>query len=176
MNFDPDYLAKFIVTPILVSLKEDIQTPTEKLNKDDLIKLFDPKGYYDPRDMESSLSNDFMNYLNVITNHVCEDLKIPRPKINFITDPKFTQEHCSFGGYNPSNSEIDLVILNRTCSDTSRTLVHELYHCYQDKQGVLTPESGNTGSEHENQANSYAGKIMREFNRKHPEILSLTNV
>ena len=114
-------------------------------------------------------------YLNKLVKFVCEDLKIEKPDIKIINNEKYTQENNSFGGYNPQTKKIYLVVKNRNASDCGRSLCHELYHFYQDSQGVLTSESGKDGSEHENQANSYAGKIMREFNRKYPQMMTVLN-
>lgn len=115
----------------------------------------------------------YINYLNEILEYCCNELQVPRPKVNIILNEKYTQEHNSFGGYKPGKNEIDLVIKNRTCSDSGRTLVHEVRHLKQDLDGVLTNESGKDGSEHENECNAFAGKVMREYNRKYPEILTL---
>lgn len=128
---------------------------------------------------KSKLNSDFkkyISYINELVNYVCKDLQIKRPEIKIINNTKYTQENHSFGGYQPGANKIYLVIKNRSCSDSGRTIVHELFHAYQDQQGILTNESGKDGSDHENEANSYAGKIMREFNKKYPEILTLVNV
>lgn len=117
----------------------------------------------------------YISYINELVNYVCEDLQIERPEIKIINGTDYTQQNHSFGGYQPGENKIFLVIKGRNCSDVCRTLSHELKHAQQDQQGVLTPESGKDGSEHENECNSYAGKVMREFNRKYPEILTLIN-
>jgi len=127
---------------------------------------------------EPKFTSDFKKYIshiNELVNYVCEDLQIERPEIKIINSTNYTQENHSFGGYQPGQNKIFLVIKDRNCSDVCRTLTHELKHAQQDQQGVLTPESGKDGSEHENECNSYAGKVMREFNRKYPEILTLVN-
>jgi len=126
----------------------------------------------------SKFTSDFkkyISYINELVNYVCEDLQIERPEIKIINGTDYTQKNHSFGGYQPGENKIFLVIKGRNCSDVCRTLSHELKHAQQDQQGVLTPESGKDGSEHENECNSYAGKVMREFNRKYPEILTLIN-
>jgi len=116
----------------------------------------------------------YINYLNQILEYCCKDLNIDRPKITIITGEKYTQQNHSFGGYQPGENKIYLVIKNRSCSDSARTLCHEIFHAYQDNKGVLTPESGKDGSVHENECNEYSGKMMRHFNREFPEILTLT--
>lgn len=153
----------------------------DQLSTSDRMKLYnDFKNYVNSKNIQEnkSLSNGdfkkYINYLDKIVKHCCDELQIPRPKINIINNDKYPLEHQSFGGYKPGKNEIDLVIKNRSCSDSMRTLAHELKHADQDHRGVLTPDSGKDGSEHENEANSFSGKIMREFNRKYPEILVLT--
>lgn len=79
----------------------------------------------------------------------------------------------SFGSYRPGHHTIKLQAENRHPVDVMRTLAHEMVHFSQDLQGVLVPGSGDDGSEHENQANSEAGRIMRLFGKAHPEIFSL---
>lgn len=112
-------------------------------------------------------------YLDKLVTHCCEELNIPRPKI--IIDPhNYTKYNTSFGGYVPGENKIYLVVKGRNCSDVMRSCSHEIYHAYQDFNNMLTPESGKDGSEHENQANSFSGKTMREFNRKYPEILNIS--
>lgn len=127
---------------------------------------------------ESKFTSDFkkyISYINKLVDYVCEDLQIERPEIKIINTINYTQENHSFGGYQPGQNKIYLVIKGRNLSDCLRTLSHELKHAEQDQQGILTPESGKDGSEHENECNSYSGKVMREFNRRHPEILTLVN-
>lgn len=124
---------------------------------------------------QNSNYNKYIKYLNELLDDCCNELKIKHPELEIINDEKYTQENFSFGGYQPGANKIYLVIKNRVCSDSCRTLTHEIYHAYQDSQGVLTTESGKDGSEHENEANSFSGKTMRTYNKKYPEILTLRN-
>jgi hypothetical protein len=52
-------------------------------------------------------------------------------------------------------------------------LAHELVHWKQDCEGRLTPGAGKTGTDQENEANSEAGIIMRDFNQQNPEYLGV---
>lgn len=92
------------------------------------------------------------------------------PKIIISYDEKEAGENKSFGGYSPSDKSIRFVLTNRHLVDGLRTLGHELKHYEQDLKGLLTNKSGETGSEHENEANSFAGIVMREYGKLHPEI------
>lgn len=117
----------------------------------------------------------FISYIGEILEYCVADLKIPRPQVEIINNDSFTQENKSFGSYHPGKNKISLVVKNRNLSDVCRTLTHELKHAEQDYNGRLKEGAGKDGDEFENEANSYAGIIMREFNRKYPEILTLKN-
>ena len=91
------------------------------------------------------------------------------PKINLINQPVDT----SFGGYNPDTQSINLVTAGRHPVDVLRTLAHELTHYRQDTEGKLTPGAGETGTPQENEANSEAGVVMRDFAQANPEYFGL---
>lgn len=92
------------------------------------------------------------------------------PKIKLLTDTEYSVNHHSFGGYNPEVKDIRLAISGRHPVDVLRTLAHELTHYKQDLDGKLHDGSGETGSPEENEANSVAGIIMRNFGKLNPEI------
>jgi cytidyltransferase-like protein len=123
---------------------------------------------------ENTIKNQAL-YINKLVNYCCDVLHLKeRPKIVLINNNDYSQKHKSFGGYIPGEKKIFVVLKGRNLSDICRSLSHEMKHFEQDLKGVLTPESGQDGSEHENEANSFSGKIMREFNKKYPEILSIS--
>jgi hypothetical protein len=66
----------------------------------------------------------------------------------------------------PSEKKIIAVVNNRNMADILRTVAHEMVHHMQNLDGRLNPKSGEDGSPDENEANSLAGVIMREFGRK----------
>jgi hypothetical protein len=78
----------------------------------------------------------------------------------------------TFGKFYPGKKLIRVSISNRHPLDSLRTLAHELVHWKQMVNEVLGEDSGETGSEHENEANIVAGVIMRDFNRYHPECMA----
>ena len=92
------------------------------------------------------------------------------PKIIWLIKPS---DFKSFGSFNPNDGTITLVIVNRQILDSLRTLGHELVHFRQWTKDELHSESGETGSEQENEANSLAAVIMRKFGRSHPELFKL---
>jgi len=112
----------------------------------------------------------YVNLLGELVKYCCKELKIPIPKIKIINNSSYTNNNKSYGGYFPSDNQIYTVILDRTLADSMRTLSHEIYHSYQHYNKQIKPESGKDGDNIENAANSYSGKIMRIFGKKHPEI------
>ena len=92
------------------------------------------------------------------------------PKVNLSFNETDAQKNSSFGNYSPETHEIFVVAANRNLGDILRTLAHELVHYKQDNEGKLKPNSGETGSVEENEANSLAGVLMREFGKNNPII------
>jgi Zn-dependent peptidase ImmA (M78 family) len=92
------------------------------------------------------------------------------PKLIISYDEKEAQDMKSFGKYTPETNELRVVAVNRNLADVLRTLAHELIHHKQREDGILKPDSTNTGSDVENEANALAGVFMREFGQKYPII------
>jgi hypothetical protein len=61
--------------------------------------------------------------------------------------------------------------------DVFRTLAHELVHYKQDLDKELEGDNpGATGSPQENEANSRAAVIMRNWGKKHPEFFDKESI
>jgi Zn-dependent peptidase ImmA (M78 family) len=75
----------------------------------------------------------------------------------------------TFGRYDNVDNIIYLVAQGRHPKDTLRTLAHELVHYQQGQQNRLKPDSGETGSTEENEANALAGVLMRRYSEANPE-------
>jgi hypothetical protein len=114
------------------------------------------------QDNIQSLLNNFMSY-------ACQELQIQNPPTLEIRY-EFGEEQPSFGAYVPSDHHILINPSNRNIVDIYRTLAHELVHSKQNEMGLLKPSSGETGSDHENDANSIAGIIMRDYGKQNPDI------
>ena len=90
------------------------------------------------------------------------------PKIKLVNDQKFATSHHSFGSYRPESVELNVYVKNRNTADILRTLAHELVHHRQNELGM--DMDGTSGSEVENQANSIAGVLMRNYGRANERI------
>jgi hypothetical protein len=121
--------------------------------------------------MESLDSNQVKKIIRKFTAFAKNELGISeQPKIKLYSTLQYSNQHQSFGGY--GNKVIHLAITNRHINDILRSLAHELVHFKQDINNELTNISGETGSEHENNANAQAGIIMRKWGKLNPELFS----
>lgn len=77
-------------------------------------------------------------------------------------------DHPSFGRFVNDTNTIEFAIEDRHPIDILRTLAHELVHCKQREDNRLKHDSGETGSDEENEANARAGIIMRNFDDAYP--------
>jgi len=116
-------------------------------------------------DKKSEIVRHFMEFADDRLN-----MNGDMPKVKLSFDETDAQTRKSFGNYNPEAKEILVVAANRNLGDILRTLAHELIHYKQDKEGRIKPNSGETGSTEENEANSLAGVLMREFGKNNPII------
>jgi hypothetical protein len=94
---------------------------------------------------------------------------LPKIKLSHVLD---SQGQPSFGGFIPDDKSIRLAVDGRHPVDICRTLAHELVHFKQNENNQLNPDSGETGSDEENEANSVAGIIMRKFSKQFPEYIN----
>lgn len=110
----------------------------------------------------------FQNILEDFIEFCAEQLDLDElPLIHIIKDGSMEN---TFGCY--GNGQIKLNVLNRHPLDVLRTCAHEMVHYKQDCEDQLHELSGEDGSEHENEANSLAGVLMREFGRNNPELFN----
>ena len=93
-----------------------------------------------------------------------------KPNVILSYDDNQARTMKSFGGYTPNEDKIMVVVANRNLADVLRTLAHELVHFKQHKDCRLKPNSGEDGSEEENEANALAGVLLREFGKNNPII------
>jgi Zn-dependent peptidase ImmA (M78 family) len=110
-------------------------------------------------DLKQQIIEEFIQYCKSV-------LKIDAlPPIQFTNDRAWATERHSFGEYDPTKNTLFVYIGNRNLADILRTLGHELVHHKQNELGVLKNGSGQTGSEIENEANSIAGVLMRNYGK-----------
>lgn len=122
--------------------------------------------------MDDRQEKSLINYMKRFLLLCQSELEIPvLPRINWIVE-KGGVGNRTFGQYVPDRKSIDISIRGRHPLDIMRTLAHELVHYKQAVDGRLKPQSGKTGSQEENEANSRAGVIMRKFAKAYPDAFS----
>jgi hypothetical protein len=120
------------------------------------------------KQFKSTKSDAMMPLINEFVEYCTNFLEIDdTPQITIVKDGSIG---TAFGCY--CEGEIKLNIINRHPMDVLRTLAHEIVHYKQDLDGELHETSGETGSDHENEANSMAGVLMRNFGRDNPDLFS----
>jgi hypothetical protein len=133
--------------------------------------LFEDPKYYTKLAKIKLEENVNKDLVSEFMKHVMDELKLKKlPKITLSNDPQEAIDLRSWGGYQPSNKSIHIIVAKRHPADIFRTLAHELVHYKQDTEGRLKPDSGKTGSEDENEANSRAAVIMRNFAQAKPNL------
>jgi hypothetical protein len=110
--------------------------------------------------LNESVHDHLDHFVGFASNHLGLDNP---PSIELVDDKEHAQENASFGGYSPSDHSIKVNIAGRHTADVFRTLAHELVHHKQNLDNRIQHDSGATGSDIENEANSQAGVIMRNY-------------
>ena len=106
-----------------------------------------------------------------------KELKLKKlPKIIIKKHIESHDGQATFGRFANEEEVIYLGIADRHPVDILRTLAHELVHSKQHEQGRMEPDSGDTGSPIENEANAVAGVLMRYFNKKYPNAVKSSAV
>lgn len=119
--------------------------------------------------VESVSTSTMYSVLKDFLPFVMDALNLDKlPKINIRHKIEYSGQP-SFGCF--KGDSIDLSIDDRHPIDVCRTLAHELVHFKQGLNNKLNDESGETGSQEENEANSIAGIVMRNFNKKFPHYI-----
>jgi len=116
----------------------------------------------------NNIIKDFLKYLFVELSFI-KGVKLESyPKLVLTTDKSKTETLAHF---NISKQEIVVYVKDRLLADIFRSIAHECVHYIQLINNELDNTSGETGSVIENEANSLAGIILRNYTKLHPEIL-----
>ena len=116
---------------------------------------------------EGKLSENNKSHAVVIkfVNHCKDKLELPNIPTITLVDRIGGK---TFGQYNTVKKDIAVQLADRHIVDVLRTLAHELVHHKQ--RHLHSNLDGSDGSEHENQANALAGKLMRQFGKRYPKL------
>ena len=115
------------------------------------------------------ISNEKFELLKKFIVNCKKELGVKKP-LQIKMKAKRDGELATFAHYDLSSGEICVYVKDRHIGDIMRSVAHELKHVEQHLKGMLNADSGNDGSPHENEANSFAGIMMRKFGKDFPEI------
>jgi cytidyltransferase-like protein len=119
----------------------------------------------------SHLTDEKKQLVKEFVKFVAKELKLKTlPQIKLSTNNAEVKERHSFGYFRPGDNNIWVYTKNRNMADMLRTLAHEMVHHKQAEDGRIDMNSGETGSEIENEANAKAGVILRKFGKTHEMI------
>ena len=116
---------------------------------------------------EGKLNEEQTSTIGEFIKYSIKNLGLQNPPSNLTLsyDNDQAKERRSFGYFDPNTKKIWVYVKNRNMADILRTLAHELVHRKQEEDGRLDPTSGQTGSPIEDEANSMAGVLLRNFGK-----------
>ena len=92
------------------------------------------------------------------------------PEITFSYDTEEAQNGHHTGRHVEGTNEVWVYAKNRNMVDIMRTVFHELVHCRQSELNMIQPGDSYPGSPIEAEADMMAGKFIKIFGKRHPEI------
>jgi hypothetical protein len=92
------------------------------------------------------------------------------PEIEYSPKKKNETDHNT-GWYNPETNAIWVYTGNRNLIDILRTIAHELRHRKQGQDGRIDDEGTYPGHPLEQEADAYAGYIVKVYGAKYPHIM-----
>ena len=94
----------------------------------------------------------------------------PYPKITLSKDADKAQQGHHTGLNIPAQNKIWIYVGNRNLVDVMRTVFHELTHAKQYQMGMIKDGDSYPGSPIEVLADAMAGKYIKIYGKRHPEI------
>jgi len=157
---------------------------SKKYTSEEIIKMIEDKGGYVKGEIYGVKSNLNENtesiklkdeqvdvikqFIKYLTKEL--DLKELPNKLTLSYNTDEAKSKHTFGYFDPNTNAIWLYVKDRNVADILRTLAHEFVHRKQAEEGRIEQNSGDTGSEIENEANAMAGVLLRNFGKNHEEI------
>lgn len=113
--------------------------------------------------------NEFIQFAKTKLN--IEEL----PTFEFDNNVESAKSKRTMATYNPSEKHIWIYENNRNLADVLRSIAHEMTHHRQNEKGELYAGAGEAGTDIENEANSMAGVMLREYGQINNEIYESTH-
>ena len=107
------------------------------------------------------------HFVRFVSNEL--DLQGP-PNIKYSNSKKGPNDHHT-GWYTPDTDSIWVYTGNRNLIDILRTVAHELRHRKQHEDGHIDDKGTYPGHPREQEADAYAGYIVKVYGEKYPYIM-----
>lgn len=133
--------------------------------------------YLAMRLFEFEKSSTKISKLNEFVKWACKKINIKDcPIVKYGTSLDKVKKVRTFGS-TTSDGDIWVHIKNRNLADICRTLMHELIHHKQFETGTASDDMDDKQLQRiEDEANAYAGRLMRDYGKIHKDIYENTNV
>lgn len=129
------------------------------------------KGKLDEEDQEDQIDFDNLPIMQEFIRWTVDMINLETmPKFEWSHDTKDAQMNHHTGRHTEGENDVWVYVKNRNLVDIMRTVFHELVHCRQSELGMIQPGDSYPGSPIEMEADMMAGKYMKVFGKKHPEI------
>jgi hypothetical protein len=116
--------------------------------------------YFKSKDLK--IDNTYINVIKVFVDFCFDFQKIKEPlRINLVS--KSYENIPSTGSYSPATKTFNVLCEGRSLVDILRTIAHELQHHKQSEEGKIPTNPQNIGGFLENEANIFAGAIIKMF-------------
>lgn len=152
---------------------EEYAQAKRKEEKEKYDQMFGPK--YKP--LEKYVSEEYHDETEMqqIKDFIQWSIKIlhvqkPYPIIKLSRDTEQAQKGHRTGMHSPDDNLIWVYIANRNLVDIFRTIFHELVHERQGQLGMIKAGDSYPGSPIEAMADMMAGKYIKIYGKRHPEI------
>jgi hypothetical protein len=156
------------------SRDEYVQAEKQKAKQQEIAKALvhvKPRAW--PGGINEDSNSDLSQTINQFAQSCIEYLGIKKaPEIRLHNNTDWSEQTGSFGQYEPEINVLHLATSGRHTLDILRTMAHEFTHRKQAEKETLPADAGETGSPYEDEANAMAGRIMRHWAEKHPEMFA----
>ena len=137
-------------------ITKNLSTPEEHLNEEVNIKS----------DNSNYSQEDYDNFVDFAHKELNIDDDCP---IDVETEP--SSEYTT-GNYHINDRKIKILDNGRKLADILRTIAHELVHHKQNELGMLVGDIPEIGGKIEDQANAYAGRLVKKYGKQTPNLYS----
>jgi len=147
----------------------DFESLPEKIEEESkFYSTISPDELHFEKNLDSEHGDNIEDFKNFIS-FCCKKGGIDIPTIIHLRGTR-DENIGTTASYHPSNHHIHVYCKGRHKVDIMRSIAHELMHMIQCLENRLYDNSGDDGSNEENEAHSFSGLMIRKYGKVKPEI------